>query len=55
MRSRSLYNNSFMINPALGYISEPTWRTSPEKRDCFCFCECITLSLYGGDENERHI
>lgn len=39
MRSRSLYNNGFILNLALGYISEPTWHTSPEKQDCFCFCE----------------
>lgn len=45
MRSRILYNNGFMINPALGYISEPTWRTSPEKQDCFCFCEGTSMSM----------
>lgn len=44
MLSRSLYDINFILNLALGYISEPTWRTSPEKRDCFCFCEYMVIN-----------
>nr|DAJ13108.1 MAG TPA: hypothetical protein [Siphoviridae sp. ctYIp7] len=55
MRSRSLYNNGFILNLALGYISEPTWHTSPEKQDCFCFCECTSLSMEIKRQNEPQL